>query len=85
MNEKQNAPTQREINGKPNNPKLKTDRRQEMAVDPVCKMKVEPETAAAEAEYKGKTYYFCAPGCKVAFEKNPEKYLKEGEEQEGGH
>lgn len=47
-----------------------------MALDPVCKMEVEPKTAAAEAEYKGKTYYFCAPGCKAAFEKDPEKYLE---------
>jgi YHS domain-containing protein len=55
-----------------------------MAMDPVCKMEVTPETAAAKAEYKGKTYYFCAPGCKVAFEKDPEKYLK-GEESGGHH
>jgi Cu+-exporting ATPase len=47
-----------------------------MAIDPVCKMKVEPETAAATAEYKGETYYFCAPGCKMAFVKDPEKYLQ---------
>jgi YHS domain-containing protein len=53
-----------------------TEEVNQMAIDPVCKMKVEPETAAAKAEYKGETYYFCAPGCKVAFEKNPEKYLK---------
>jgi len=26
--------------------------------------------------HMGKTYYFCAPGCKVAFEKNPHKYMK---------
>ena len=56
-----------------------------MPMDPVCNMEVEPETAAATAEYQGETYYFCAPGCKVAFEKNPEKYLKEGEEHEGEH
>ncbi len=56
-----------------------------MPMDPVCKMEVEPETAAAEAEYKGETYYFCAPGCKVAFERNPERYLKETEEDEGEH
>jgi len=56
-----------------------------MPMDPVCKMEVEPETAAAEAEYKGETYYFCAPGCKVAFEKDPEKYLKESEGHEGEH
>ena len=26
--------------------------------------------------YKGKTYYFCCPGCKPLFDKNPEKYIK---------
>jgi YHS domain-containing protein len=48
----------------------------EMAIGPVCKMKVEEKKAAATAEYKGKTYYFCAPGCQKAFVANPEKYLK---------
>ena len=47
-----------------------------MAVDPVCKMTVDEKTAKFKAVYKGKTYYFCAPGCKIAFEENPEKYLK---------
>jgi len=46
-----------------------------MALDVVCKMEVDPKTAAAKSEYKGQTYYFCAPGCKRAFDKNPEKYL----------
>jgi YHS domain-containing protein len=27
------------------------------------------------SEYKGQKYYFCAPGCKKAFDKEPEKYL----------
>ncbi|MCX5973842.1 MAG: YHS domain-containing protein [Coprothermobacterota bacterium] len=31
--------------------------------------------AAGKSVYKGKTYYFCAKGCKVAFEKDPEKYI----------
>ncbi len=46
------------------------------AIDPVCKMEVDVEKAKWKTEYKGKTYYFCAPGCKKAFEENPEKYLK---------
>ena len=46
-----------------------------MALDVVCKMQVDPKTAAAKSEYKGETYYFCSPGCKVAFDKDPEKYL----------
>lgn len=50
-----------------------------MAVDPVCKMQVDEESAAAKSEYKGQTYYFCAPGCKRAFEENPEKYLGKSE------
>ena len=47
-----------------------------MARDPVCGMDVDEKTAAATAEYQGTTYYFCAPGCKKAFEKEPEKYLQ---------
>jgi Cu+-exporting ATPase len=46
--------------------------------DPVCGMDVTPETAAATFEYKGTTYYFCSPGCKRSFEKDPEKYLDPG-------
>jgi YHS domain-containing protein len=46
-----------------------------MPIDPVCKMVVDEKTAPAKSEYKGKTYYFCAPGCKKAFDKEPEKYL----------
>ena len=48
-----------------------------MAVDPVCKMEVDEEKAPAKAEYRGKTYYFCAPGCKKAFLENPDKYLED--------
>ena len=44
-------------------------------LDPVCGMTVNPETAAGQTEYQGKTYYFCSPGCKVAFEKEPDQYL----------
>ncbi len=48
------------------------------AIDPVCGMEVETETAEWKTEYKGATYYFCAPGCKRSFEKEPEKFLKDG-------
>jgi len=46
----------------------------DMAIDPICKMEVEEKTAKYKSEYKGKTYYFCAPGCKKEFDNNPEKY-----------
>lgn len=53
-----------------------------MEKDPVCGMMVDP-AQSLKAEYKGKTYYFCAPGCRVEFLENPEQYL--GGRQEGGH
>ena len=49
-----------------------------MAIDPVCMMEVDPKTAPAQSEYKGETYYFCAPGCKYMFEEDPEKYISGG-------
>lgn len=45
-----------------------------MAIDPVCKMSVEPERAAANAEHGGKEYYFCSDTCHKAFIAEPEKY-----------
>ncbi len=46
--------------------------------DPVCKMQVDTEKTppALQSEYEGKKYYFCAPGCKRMFDKNPEQYVK---------
>jgi len=46
-----------------------------MAKDPVCNMNVDENKAAATSVYKGKTYYFCAKGCKEKFDKDPEKYV----------
>jgi YHS domain-containing protein len=45
-----------------------------MAKDPVCGMDVDEAKAAAKSEYNGRTYYFCAPGCKKEFDENSEKY-----------
>ena len=57
-----------------------------MAIDPVCGMQVDEKKAAATYDYQGKTYYFCAPGCKAAFVKEPEKYLhKAGGHEHEGH
>ena len=56
-----------------------------MAIDPVCGMTVDEKKAAATSTYKGKTYYFCARGCKQQFDKEPEKFLnaKPGEHGHG--
>ena len=47
-----------------------------MATDPVCKMQIEEASAAGTSEYDGKTYYFCALGCKRKFDANPKAYVK---------
>jgi P-type Cu+ transporter len=54
-----------------------------MPIDPVCHMEVNEKTAAAKSVYKGKTYYFCAVGCKKTFDKDPGKFLKDGEPKPG--
>ncbi len=46
-----------------------------MAKDLVCGMEVDPSTAKHTSDFRGQTYYFCAPGCKKAFEAEPQKYL----------
>jgi YHS domain-containing protein len=46
------------------------------AVCPVMGNEIPDVTkAAGKSVYKGKTYYFCCPGCKPEFDKNPEKYI----------
>lgn len=46
-----------------------------MAIDPVCKMTVSEDKAAAISNYKGETYYFCHKSCKERFDENPDKFL----------
>jgi xanthine dehydrogenase accessory factor len=43
----------------------------ETAVDPVCGMTVEIATARFTVEHEGRTFYFCAPGCAAAFQREP--------------
>ncbi len=50
--------------------------------DVVCGMDIDPSSAAGKMEYKGQTYYFCSPGCKRAFDKDPEKYVAAGAEKQ---
>ena len=57
-----------------------------MAKDPVCGMEVDEATARHTTQYQGQTYYFCAPGCKKAFEADPQQYLRPGHTPSmGGH
>ena len=55
-----------------------------MTKDPVCGMDVDERTTALKSEHMGKTYYFCSPGCKKAFDANPHKYMG-GAMEHGSH
>jgi xanthine dehydrogenase accessory factor len=44
-------------------------------IDPVCGMTVQVEGAKYMSEYEGRHYYFCAAGCKLAFDKTPKNYV----------
>lgn len=44
-------------------------------IDPVCKMKVK-QPANHKSTYQKQEYWFCAKGCKLKFDKNPENYIK---------
>ncbi|MBX6723822.1 MAG: XdhC family protein, partial [Dactylosporangium sp.] len=46
-----------------------------MARDPVCGMTVPADASSRPYEYEGVTYYFCCPGCRRAFERDPSAYL----------
>jgi YHS domain-containing protein len=45
----------------------------------ICPVMGEPVTDFSKAnsvEHQSKAYFFCCPGCKPKFEKDPEKYVK---------
>ena len=46
-------------------------------IDLVCGMTVKAEKANRPYTYENVTYYFCAPGCRSAFEKDPTSYLNQ--------
>jgi hypothetical protein len=49
------------------------------AIDPVCKMTVDPTTAAAIRTYNGVNYFFCNPGCAETFDADPGRYANAAE------
>jgi len=68
----------------------------DLPIDPVCGMLVNPAEAAAAGrvgEHKGKSYFFCADMCKKRFDANPAAFLAkpgqggmgDGQEGHGGH
>jgi xanthine dehydrogenase accessory factor len=45
-------------------------------INPVCGIPVDMNNPKHIIEYKGEKVYFCCDGCKVKFEKDPEKYIQ---------
>jgi Cu+-exporting ATPase len=64
------------VHGKP--PKTAAD----IAIDPVCGMKVDIHVGKPTATHHGHTYYFCSEGCRTKFVADPERYLTKQEEPE---
>ena len=49
------------------------------AVDPVCGMLVDPQTAAGSFTYGSETYYFCSKHCLQKFRENPGLFIQSEE------
>jgi Cu+-exporting ATPase len=47
----------------------------DLALDPVCGMRIDPAKAAGSTEYQGRTIYFCCQGCLKKFAADPTRYL----------
>jgi xanthine dehydrogenase accessory factor len=45
------------------------------AIDPVCGMTVATDSSRP-VRHAGADYYFCCAGCRQAFDKDPDAYLK---------
>ncbi|WP_243445854.1 heavy metal translocating P-type ATPase [Polymorphobacter arshaanensis] len=43
--------------------------------DPVCGMRVDPDTTAHHADHAGHSYHFCSAGCRAKFVADPARYL----------
>jgi adenylate cyclase len=47
----------------------------QLAVDPVCQMVVDPEHSAGRLVYEDITYFFCTLTCAGAFARHPERFV----------
>jgi xanthine dehydrogenase accessory factor len=46
-------------------------------IDLVCGMSVSAQKSNRPFDFQGTTYYFCAPGCRTAFEKDPTSFINQ--------
>jgi YHS domain-containing protein len=45
-----------------------------MQKDPICGMMMDEKNARFVSEHDGRSFYFCSPGCKSTFDKDPHRY-----------
>jgi adenylate cyclase len=45
-------------------------------IDPVCRMKLDPDVAPARLPHDGVTYFFCSLACARAFAEQPGAYVE---------
>jgi adenylate cyclase len=48
-----------------------------LAIDPVCRMAIDPEHAAGRLSYQNATYFFCTLTCAGAFARRPERFAQQ--------
>lgn len=49
---------------------------EELAVDPVCQMRV-LRSERLKIDFTGETYYFCSENCQENFKQNPKAFIKD--------
>jgi len=49
--------------------------REQIVVDPVCKMQLGREQIRESLVIDGQSYYFCSVGCQAEFQRHPEDYI----------
>lgn len=52
------------------------DTTRRLAIDPVCRMAVDPDHAAGRLTFEGTAYFFCSLTCAGAFARHPEAYAE---------
>ncbi len=55
----------------PTRPETPTD----PAIDPVCRMRIDPAMAPDCRRYDGRTWYFCSRDCGEWFDADPDRYV----------
>ena len=53
-----------------------SQRRHASLIDPVCRMQIEPQRAAATLSYMGQNHYFCSAECARLFGEAPDRYAR---------